>query len=327
MVSMQLPLKRWKTVTKFGFDIKRAKQDNRFLNSYQNLVLQISELGDLNALRLLERKIKDPKTVRAHELANLNRFINRNLADRFERTVLQMGAMPREDVEKALLMTRRTIDSLGKAGAQHAKYIYSTAKKFGVPKRAMKGMRVPPFYEIQKAELGKNRVLENLHPLDDKVDFKKTRQIEDKIVPTQNMMKRRMYDQSLGKSGSSGIAFNGMSVVRTGKGERVLLVDIIQTFPRTKKIEEGVIIKESFPEYRDFQKLMLLDAFRTADELGVKKVFLPDSKSFLDDGSITKNIKRRRDELGKTMHGKELEIVLSVSGKKTRVNGFFWSKR
>jgi len=327
MVTMQFPLKRWKTVTKFDFDIKRAKQDNRFLNSYQNLILQISELGDVNALRLLERKIKDPKTVRAHELANLNRFINKNLADRFERTVLQMRAMPKEDVEKALSMTRRTIDSLSKAGAQHAKYIYSTARKFGVPKRAIKGMRVPPFYEIQKAELGKDKILENLHPLDGKVDFKKTRQIEDKIVPTQNMMKRRMYDLSLGKSGSPGIAFNGMSVVRTESGEKVLVVDIIQTFPRAKKIEEGAIVKESFPEYRDYQKLLLFDAFRTAEKLGVNKVFLPDSRSFLDDSSITKNIKKRRDELGKTMRGKESGIVLNVNGKKMRVNGFFWSKR
>ncbi len=331
MLKVNLPLKKRVTVAKFDFPLKRARHQSQFLNSFQNLVLHLSEIGDVKALEALEKRIADPKSIKAGRLAGGNRYIDKNLAKRFESTVLQQRAIPAREIEKAADMVKNAKSAASHAKSEHDRFAFSIAGKFGVNRKAVENLSAPPFYEVRMRELhgdGK-QPLNTLHFAkgSKRIDFGLTRQIENKIIPTQPRMKKRLYDLGLNKEGSSGVAFAGISVVRTEKGERVLLVDNIQSYPWGKKFGNS-IRKESFPEYRDYQKLMLLDAFRAAEAMGVKRVFLPDSGNILfSDGSVEKNIKRTRDELGKAMQGKSSDLAVDVKGKKIKIRGFGWEKK
>jgi hypothetical protein len=245
--------------------------------------------------------------------------------------VLQQRAIPAHEIEKATSIVKNAKNAALHAKSKHDGLAFSVAGKFGVDKKAVENLRVPPFYEVQTREIHGD----GKQPLDalrfakgsKRIDFGLTRQIETKVVPTQPRMRKRLYDLELKREGISGIAYSGMSVVRTDGGERILLVDNIQTYPRLKKYDKTVS-KESFPEYKDYQKLMLLDAFRAAESLGVKRVFLPDSGNILfSDGSVTKNIKRARDDLGKSMCGKSSDLAVNVKGKKVKIRGFEWEKK
>jgi len=331
MLKITLPLKKRMTVAKFDFPLKRARHQSQFLNSFQKLVLNLSEIGDVRALEVLEKRITSPKSIKASKLTGDNKFIDKNLAKRFESTVLQQRAIPAHEIEKATSIVKNAKNAAIHAKSEHDRFAFSIAGKFGVDRKAVENLRIPPFYEVQTREIhgdGK-QPLDTFHFFrgGKRIDFGLTRQIENKIVPTQHRMRKRLYDMGLNKEGSSGVAYAGISVVKTENGERILLVDNIQTYPRSKKYDE-IILKESFPEYRDYQKLMLLDAFRAAEAMGVKRVFLPDSGNILfSDGSVTKNIKRARDDLGKSMSGKSSDLAVNVKGKKVKIRGFEWEKK
>ncbi len=331
MLKVNLPLKKRVTVAKFDFPLKRARHQSQFLNSFQNLVLHLSEIGDVKALEVLEKRIADPKSIKAGRLAGGNKFIDKNLAKRFESTALQQRAITASEIERAAGMVKNAKDAAFHTRSEHDRFAFSIARKFGIDRKAVENLRVPPFYEVQAREIhgdGKQPLEMLQFARGSKlVDFGLTRQIENKIIPTQPKMKKRLYDLGLNKEGSSGVAFAGISVVKTENGERILLVDNIQSYPWGKKSGNS-IRKESFPEYHDYQKLMLLDAFRAAESLGVKRVFLPDSGNILfSDGSVTKNIKRTRDELGKSMQGKSSDLAVNVKGKKIKIRGFEWEKK
>jgi len=330
MFSTKVRVRRRVIVNEFPFPLKKTPSKSQFVNSFQKLVLQIAELGDAKALDSIGKQIKDPKLLRLSPLVAQNKYIDKNLIKRLEGTVLQQRGIPARDIETAATILKNAKQSVVESQKKHSQFVYSTAKSFGVPVNAVRKIATPPFYQIglvngssiiPAGEIG------SFHMVDKRVNFMGVRQAEHVMLPSQPKMSKRLYDLNRDKNGAVGIAYNGLTITRTMDNEKVLIVDNIQTFPRTKRIEE-IVMKESFPEYRDYQKILLIDALRTAQRLGIKKVFLPHSETMMfEPDKETKNIALARDKLGKEMKGKESSIPLDVDGKVMKVRGFVWNKK